>query len=257
MPITPAQATTPISPRKKVIRLFRGLAGSHLAMIDPASIPVQKRGRPRKFADSAEKHRHYRAVKSKERTERQALADIEAQLDPMSRGMYMTDAPEGKGLLVCGSYDGEKARNVERKHLESLNGKKVRPKCHGNSEDHINRQFGKKIKEETDGTFQNNPKFAIRSNWKITEEKEHIIRDFVRENMEATEPGSSEFSRCKLCDFTFSFISAGVRHFLDEHKKLVRAEIRANQPRKTARKKAERAPFGNLGAAYLNAGKQS
>jgi hypothetical protein len=234
--------TTPT--KKKAIRLFQGVAGSPLSVIaDLSSIPIQrpKRGRPRKFANEAEKKRHYRAVKSEERTERQKLADIEAQLPKMTDGMCREE--------ITGGFDGEKLAYCDYKHLERIKGRKVSPKGRGSSEDHINGQDGRAIKDEWEGKFQCNPKFAIRSNWKITDAKEQIIRGFVIENMELTEPGSPEFSRCKLCGHTFSFISAGTRHFLDEHKKLVRAEIRANQPRQTVRKKKEQVPFGDLGTA--------
>jgi hypothetical protein len=242
--------TTPT--KKKVIRLFQGIAGSPLSVIaDPSSIPVQrpKRGRPRKFANEAEKKRHYRAVKSEERTERQKLVDIEAQLPKMTDGICREE--------ITGGFDGEKLAYCDYKHLERLKGRKVSPKGRGSSEDHINGQDGRAIKDEREGKFQFDPKFKIQLNWKLSkEEKEHIVAEFVSLNLELTD--DERDLRCKICAFVIKgYLLTGVAHFEEKHKKLLREEIRMNRPRPTPKKKEVLTPFGNIGTAYLKSGGQS
>src|ERR1700730_17663367 len=120
MTATPASALQAISTRKKTIRLFQGIAGRHIHdNADPSSIPVQrpKRGRPRKFANEAEKKRFYRAQKARARTKRQKLAAIEAQLPKMTDGMCREE--------ITGGFDGEKLAYCDYKHLERIRGRRV------------------------------------------------------------------------------------------------------------------------------------
>jgi hypothetical protein len=109
-------------PQKK--RAFRGLVGSPLAEV-AVELPA-KRGRPRKYADSAPKMRNYRA---RER-EKRILDELQRE-NSDSRGMFMTGAPKGRGLILTGGYTAQKLDSVDTARRRKENGQKVTPEGSG------------------------------------------------------------------------------------------------------------------------------
>jgi hypothetical protein len=230
MASAPALQANSVSPRKKTIRLFQGIAGSPLSVItDATSIPVQKpkRGRPRRHADNADRQASYRNRKMMAKLRHVMKGDENAD----SRGKYMTEAPHGKGLLITGGYDLQKIEQVnaarELAEDEKRNGRRVQRAGYGpDSTEHT-------LPEEKDSTFQFKRKFRIPKNWNLDDRgKEELIRDMVMQHIEPALE-NPDWWQCMECPVTFNFPSQAVNHFTECHHKMLQKEIRDSQPRKT------------------------
>lgn len=132
------------------------------------------RGRPRVHANDSAKTAAYRArkralapPKSKHhrfcRGGNSCLCDL-----PMSKGAFLTGAPQGCGELISGGYDSEKAASIcdLEQTKEIIGGKRVGPSgCDPDAE----REWGDK---ETDSTFINKQEFPLE--WKESEEQKAL-----------------------------------------------------------------------------------
>jgi hypothetical protein len=89
-------------------------------------VPLKRAGRPRLYKSSADRQSEYR-----KRKQRKKEAATPAQLDSMSRGQFMLDAPHGCGQLVNGGYDSGQIARVSDASERDENGRRHRPKGQG------------------------------------------------------------------------------------------------------------------------------
>jgi hypothetical protein len=90
-----------------------------------------RRYRLNKGAALREKERRRMATTRAEEKEAERVTEIEKimgtpEFNP-NRGMSMTGAPSGKGLMVCGGYNSEKVGRVNAAHERAGEGRKVKP----------------------------------------------------------------------------------------------------------------------------------
>jgi hypothetical protein len=127
----------------------------------------------------------------------------EHKIPHMNDGMYMRDAPRGKGLLICGGYGPEKcARVIDASDaVELIGGKRVKPQGRSSKEDEdggrvVGSKGGAKYIEE------HTPKFTVRLNEGYVLDAKQIkferlakqnASEFAREEREEAKRLNAEF----------------------------------------------------------------
>src|SRR6267143_4797401 len=185
-----------------------------------------QRDRRQKLADQK------KAIKEKLRVPvAQLLAEAEAQakrihversIDSLNRGMYLTDAPAGKGLLVSGGYNSEKIGVIG----SALAKETLKPDCTVedcnywpvNDRRHIKPEGTGTDTEDsvsgylTDGTTPKAQKcFQVKLN---DFDLDRIVRDLVNTYCVRTDEDSY---LCRLCSAYLDSLAEARRHFENVH----------------------------------------
>jgi len=264
--------------KKKVTRLFSGMVGRgqsvpvETAAVLPATIPTPVAVSTEDLLDQIEKTRKEEAAKY-QRDRRQKLADqkkaikeklrvpvaqllVEAEAqekriraemsaNSLNRGMYLTDAPAGKGLLISGGYNSEKIGIIggALTKAESVLGQQTVEDCNFwpvNDRRHIKPEGTGTDTEDsvsgylTDGTTPKAQKcFQVKLN---DFDLDRILRDLVDTYCVRTDEDSY---LCRLCSAYLDSLAEARRHFENVHGD-------ESNPTHDDR-------FGNCIKAYLNA----
>jgi hypothetical protein len=189
-------ASTPVFrsvPHRKLPakRAFTGLAGSPLASVEPTPEPKTKRGRPRKHQNDASKQSAYRKTHNERIAKAEAAkaqddainAVLKSSEFSMNRGMYMTDAPQGCGLIVyVGSRRKSELIEGKKQTEEEQGGKRIQPRGNAPDDAEEDHDTGKEKKgDEKEHTFA--PKHFPK-NWKLTpREREMIMEGTTKHKM--------------------------------------------------------------------------
>jgi hypothetical protein len=220
---------TVIQQRKlPVKRLFTGLAGSSLAVVDKSAGPLddkaakkaaKKAERKRKAAlraaewreknDSAEfraeeamKKREHRKEVKDEQERVEAIEDALKQnpTNALNGPFVMTDAKRGTGLLVTGGYGAAKVSGVQdaRGLHANLEGEKVDEESHGRAGKP--KGEGSKRHESKDATERDpqfDDQFVQRAFFRFKNDKDvRVLRQFVYQN---TFTNKSKALACSIC----------------------------------------------------------
>jgi hypothetical protein len=241
--------------KKKVTRLFSGIVGREqpvpietaavlpATIVAPAFVSTEgllegiektrkqeaakyQRDRRQKLADQK------KAIKEKLRVPvAQLLAEAEAQakrihaersIDSLNRGMYLTDAPAGKGLLVSGGYNSEKigviggalakAESLGQQTVEDCNYWPVNDRRHITPEGTATDTEDSASGYLTDGTTPKAKKcFQVKLN---DFDLDRIVRDLVTTYCVKT---NEDAYVCRLCSVFLDSFTGARGHFENVH----------------------------------------
>jgi hypothetical protein len=226
--------------KKPAQRLSPGLAGSSLPRQTPAERMKQLREEraaarltakesvkfplAERIADDKElKKRKKEIAKAARKAAKQAEKEAK-KADRMPSGKYMTDAPQGKGLIVTGGYDSNKITSVVAAHDAAEDGHR-RVKSEGTGQRPGRDSVGDKPAHGfLSGTGErevapiplSKRTFKVKANrsgadFGDDDEKRAILAALVGQVLEVVP--DSDIYRCNLCGFTTDWESIAVHHF--------------------------------------------